>query len=569
MEGHGDHFLRVLIGDDQAEGAYYVGGWDIRYTSQVLPLVSWQVSGHERMHALLTEHTAWGAILMLSADLLRADLFSFPQAEQEKIRRSFSGFVEANREVQEMFATYISLARSEPEKLARSGRVLKNVTYQRYLDMALCIAPGLPMASHRHQAAVTAVALLAMQPDALYGLMGCNPPWELGKVRRRHHPDWRLQQILKISPEQWDELVRKANREVQLSQEWDGDTGSREAQQRFQTEDNYEVLGKYTDCFYRALSEILAAAGSPSMERFEHADFTSRLLSEVRAAGLAAVDVMAGGDLPDPPPGIVKFVTAAQERIWLKPLPMRAQWMEWDALRVEEFVAEVIESGSSLVITVRPPEDWLADYLWSDASRAALSKHSGALAAICISVDREEFDGCDLVVIEVPSPRRAKALERKIGRGKVVVNMSCRFLLLGKLPGIRAFRWMSLHVPRFFIIDVELNYVALYWLMNNGSVSLRSAGLPSPEHAHLAVLVGRYVLSYMSSSYWLWVGVCGQSAAADIMATLRDVFGEEPGSPVADEELQSESLAATIQNLLDTRPYVGFAPIRRTLPWKT
>ncbi|WP_159024628.1 hypothetical protein [Streptomyces scabiei] len=569
MERHGDHFLRVLIGDEQAEGAYYVGGWDIRYESQILPLVSWQVSGHERMHALLTEHTAWGAILMLSADLLRGDLFSLDQAEQEKVRRSLSDFVEANRDAQEMFATYISLARSEPEKLTRSGGVLKNATYQRYLDMALHIAPALPIASHRHQAVVTAVALLAMQPAALHALMGSTPPWELAKVRRRDHPDWRLRQILQILAEQWDELVCRANIEVPPIQEWHGDTGSVEAQQRFQTEDNYKILGRYTDFFYRALSEILAAAGSPSMGRFEHADFTSRLLAEVRAAGLAAADVMAGGDLPDPPPGIVKFVTAAQERIWLKPLPMRAQWLEWDTLRVAEFVAEVIESGSSLVITVRPPEDWVADYLWSAASLAVLSKYSGALAAICIAVEREEFDGCDLVVIGVPSPRQAKALQKKIGRGKVVVNMSCRFLLLGKLPGLRAFRWMLLHIPKFFIIDVELNYVALYWLMNNGSVSLRATGLPDPEYAHLSVLVGRYILSYMSSSHWLWVGVCGQSTAADVMATLRDVFGENLGSPIADEELQSESLRATVQNLLDSRPYVGFTPMRRTVPWKT
>jgi hypothetical protein len=189
-----DHLLRALRADGEPAGSYDLRGWDIRFTTSDGLGSDDVTAAHEQMHAVLTEHTAWGSILKTALEEHR--LHPGPGTA-----RRLALFTDACRQTQEALATYVSLAHRVPAELAAYSRDDTSFAYRHYLDLALQLAPDLPPLSPRRTVILTAACWVAMQPAAVLPALESGPAFPLSAVELRHRPDVRLRAIASPPPQ--------------------------------------------------------------------------------------------------------------------------------------------------------------------------------------------------------------------------------------------------------------------------------------------------------------------------------------------------------------------------------
>lgn len=526
-----------------ADGAYSKGAWRLRVQADTLPWDVWLVSSHERHHAELTERSAWGSVLWILGA-------HHEHTRDETVLRRLADWYDACRTTQELWATYGSLVEAEDEPRLWPARLGSSPAYQRYLRQSLTVMPQFPANTIRRQAAHNALVRVAMQPADLLDLTESAPPWPLRLLPRRCHPDMRLRTLLKICAGRWPELSKRVGPLGDATDEQDD--GSRAARSALI---DSGFADNYCERWYSLYTNLLEEHGERTLGPDEQCTFSHELIVAIRPMGLPA-DVQSVIEVGEPPEFADRLMLANQERIELRAGPVRALWRQEPQNRMTQLLRD-IPPTEHIVVTVRPLEDWLDDYCWDRASKTDLRWGKSARAAICLPVTVPAANGdpaeeCDVVALEISSPQMLRRLMHAVGSDRMTLNVSARFSLEGREPS----EWLALSdtVATYRVIDVEISRVFVGWL-SQPTLQIR-AGLLDGNYKAFALVVARH----STAPSVAWIGVCSPMVAQMVTAIVEGL-----GIQGKDDDFSLDHAAAdSVVNIFMTRPWTGFAPIRRT-----
>jgi hypothetical protein len=326
--------------------------------------------------------------------------------------------------------------------------------------------------------------------------------------------------------------------------------------------------------WYAFLAErLFDTTGSETMGRYDHTGFTTQHLAcyrdEDKDLNMYTEDMLQaafqpGGEGFTIPPELERISFVAKERILLHGDRRDARLVDLEAAWT------MLDTGSAPLITVRPRPDWLNEYRWSEHDSRLLTEGPRDVALLLVPAvaPGEAVPAC---LVPADSEQLAQLIAR--ARPAADLAVSARYLA----PAVAAEFPLDENSPvvhlrdsiseaggrNVVIIDIELNIAATIWALGEQSMSVDWRPLPLPAGAvalpELAILLAR---SEQGSQ--LFVGVCRRERAKQLVEDILGMFGKllSWGRTAAPADVATALAIAT--NLVQTRSYVGMAPVEET-----
>jgi len=368
-----------------SRGAYTPAGYDLHLRGGD-ELADRLVHHHEVQHVLLTMSTAWGAGLLVVAQL-------------PTWRRLFDQLLDRCRMTHESFATYLSciaVTASVGSPAAALALYPEYAPMVQRLDRYLAAVPGL----QRRGLAVTALARVCMQTTLLEQLIAAWPAAVTASaIRGIDTPDERLNHLLRDPVGFPAALVTVADGAVA------GEFGSRPlaaAGDGVVLDDSFdEAWARWEDTVFTALAARLAGVGATVVGSNDHVSAAAELVALVRPV-VPDIDVRVNPD-PDLADGRVFAYVLRHARLWLAALRRPARLL---TVRKDVDLAEVVrvadattrvDGRPNLVLSARLPARLRAGYDLPDDDRAVLAELDDPVVVIRTVADDGTGTGTNAV----------------------------------------------------------------------------------------------------------------------------------------------------------------------------